>query len=50
MYKAIKGLNNIQKTYKDDKHFYCNILIDTINYKIADVKDTDKVEEQGKKS
>jgi hypothetical protein len=23
MYKAIKGLNNIQKTYKDDKHFYC---------------------------
>ena len=54
MYKAIKGLNNIQKTYKDDKHFYCNIetLIDTINYKIADVKD--KVEEkvviQGKKS
>ena len=32
MYKAIKGLNNIQKTYKDDKHFYCiETLIDTIN-------------------
>ncbi len=43
MNKAIKGLNNIQKTYKDDKHFYCNIetLIDSINYKIADVKTTE---------
>lgn len=60
MYKAIKGLNNIQKTYKDDKHFYCNIetLIDAINYKIADVKDKfpdifkneEKVSSQGKKS
>jgi hypothetical protein len=50
MNKAIKGLTNLQKTYKDDKHFYCNIetLIDTINYKIADVKVEPKAENNKK--
>lgn len=41
MVKAIKGLQNIQKTYKDDKHFYCNIetIIENIDSKLSEVKD-----------
>lgn len=40
MIKAIKGLQNIQKTYKDDKLFYCNIetIIENIHSKLSEVK------------
>jgi len=38
--KAIKGLQNIQKTYKDDKLFYCNIesIVENIQARLSDVK------------
>lgn len=41
MIKAIKGLQNIQKTYKDDKLFYCNIetIIETIHSRLSETKD-----------
>ena len=40
MIKAIKGLQNIQKTYKDDKLFYCNIetIIENIHSKLSEVQ------------
>ena len=43
MIKAIKGLQNIQKTYKDDKLFYCNIetIIENIHSKLSEVKHKD---------
>ena len=43
MIKAIKGLQNIQKTYKDDKLFYCNIetIIENIHSKLSEVKQKD---------
>jgi hypothetical protein len=41
MIKAIRGLQNIQKTYKDDKLFYCNIetIIETIHSKLSETKE-----------
>ena len=41
MIKAIKGLQNIQKTYKDDKLFYCNIetIIENIHSKLSEIKE-----------
>lgn len=41
MVKAIQGLKNIQKTYKDDKLFYCNIetIIETIESKLSELKE-----------
>jgi len=41
MIKAITGLQNIQKTYKDDKLFYCNIevLIESVQSKLMEIKD-----------
>jgi hypothetical protein len=43
MIKAIKGLQNIQKTYKDDKLFYCNIetIIENVHSKLSEVKHKD---------
>jgi hypothetical protein len=43
MIKAIKGLQNIQKTYKEDKLFYCNIetIIENIHFKLSEIKQKD---------
>jgi len=41
MVKAIQGLKNIQKTYRDDKLFYCNIetIIENIESKLSEIKE-----------
>lgn len=38
--RAVTGLKNIQKTYKDDKLFYCNIesIIENIDAKLTELK------------
>jgi len=41
MIKAIQGLKNIQKTYRDDKLFYCNIetVIENIESKLSEIRE-----------
>ncbi len=41
MVKAIQGLKNIQKTYRDDEIFKCNIeyMIETISFKLYDLRE-----------
>jgi len=41
MVKAIQGLKNIQKTYRDDKLFYCNIetIIESIESKLSEIRE-----------